>query len=190
MKTIVLPLISCFMLFFQFPIKADAAQEQAALSLNLESLKALRDDFLKVAALAKVNITAKDIQIENLPAPHGSPKFSKEKMAVYIFYNDKEVLKVGKDGSEQGQRFRYQHYHPNKTNSNLAKSILKDKEFKADITLNESNISDWMKKNLSRGHFFIDKKMGSLTLNLLEAFLQSHLNPKYEGSKSQRRNKG
>jgi hypothetical protein len=55
------------------------------------------DDFRIVARLAGVELPGNAISIENLPAPHVSPtRLPVGKMAVYVFSNGSDVLKVGK----------------------------------------------------------------------------------------------
>lgn len=80
--------------------------------------------FLKIAALAGVNLNADDLHVEQLPAPHKSPtKLPTGKMAVYIFVYGDIVLKVGKVGPKSNARYTSQHY-TGSAPSTLAKSLI------------------------------------------------------------------
>lgn len=145
------------------------------------------EDFLKVCKLARINLSKEDIIVEKLLAgpTHVTYRLPKNKMAIYIFINPKSNIcyKVGLiGGMKSNDRFQRQHYSPNSTNSNLAKSILNDK----DIDCEMMNVKDWIINNTERINIFIDAKWGILTLKLLECFIQNRLQPKYEGFKSQR----
>jgi hypothetical protein len=86
------------------------------------------NDFLRIAELAGVQIGNKDIQIESLKSLHTPPRtLPNGKMAVYVFSWNNQCLKVGKVGPKSHARYTSQHYNPKSSNSNLAKSILKDK---------------------------------------------------------------
>lgn len=98
-------------------------------------------DFLSVAKLSGVPISEKDVEIAILNAPHQPPKvLPKGKMAIYIFFHGTECLKIGKVGPKSQPRYTSQHYNPNSSNSNLAKSILKDKSMSKIEGVSEDNI--------------------------------------------------
>ena len=150
--------------------------------------KALVSDFLGVASLACVHLTVQDISVKELPAPHRPPsQLPDGKMAVYVFARSGECLKVGKVGPESQPRYTSHHYNPKSSSSNLARSILKDKEGIGSPDLNEDNIGDWIKGHTDRVNFLISRKHGLPVLTLLEAFLQCRLRPRFEGFESQRR---
>ena len=130
--------------------------------------------------------------INNLP---------EETIAIYIFkYNDK-VLKIGKAGKMSGQRFQYQHYNPNSCKSNMAKSILDDREYYREKELNSipeynlnnkekskskyEEISNWILNNTKRTNIYIsnlDKSVNDyFILNLFESILHFIYQPRYEG---------
>src|SRR4028119_878965 len=96
------------------------------MNINFEELIA---DFVKVAALCGIRISIDDVQFEALPAPHQRPKtLPIGKKAVYVFCTASQCLKVGKVGLRSRARFTSQHYHPGSSISNLAKSLLNDKD--------------------------------------------------------------
>lgn len=149
--------------------------------------KELVSDFLSVASLAGVHLTVHDISVEELPAPHRPPsRLPDGKMAVYVFARSGECLKVGKVGPQSQPRYVSQHYNPKSSNSNLAKSILKDKEGLGAPALNEDSVGDWIKRHTDRVNFLISESQGFPVLTLLEAFLQCRLRPRFEGFESQR----
>ena len=146
----------------------------------------LRDDFLVVAKLGGIEIASENIGIEIRTMPHVPPRnLPKGKMAVYVFSNKKYVLKVGKAGSRSQARYTSQHYNPGSAPSTLAASILKDENAVQEYSLNQQNISDWIKENTDRVNFLLDANTGKWVLTLLEAFVQCRLQPRYEGFASQ-----
>jgi hypothetical protein len=111
---------------------------------------------------------------------------------VYVFMNENCCFKVGKAGAKSQARWNSHHYNLDETTpSTLPKSILKHKErfknqFPAEIhgeidLLSKTNIQDWIKNNLSRIEFLIKDSGDSFTLGLLEALVQYHLKPIFEG---------
>lgn len=153
---------------------------------GIESKK-LVDDFRQVAALAGVNIEQRDITVEELPAPHTPPsQLPMGKMAVYVFNWKGTCLKVGKVGAKSQARYVSQHYNPNSSKANLAKSILSDQELSKTAGLSEENIGYWIKRNTDRVNFLLSESQGMPVLTLLEAFLQCRLLPRFEGFGSQR----
>ena len=93
----------------------------------LLNLKQLVDDFLAVTGHLKIEITRDDIQVETLPMPHEPTDLPPGKAAVYIFSSKERVLKVGRVGQNSQARYKYQHYIPGSSSSNLSDSLLKDK---------------------------------------------------------------
>ena len=113
------------------------------------------------------------IKDDNLP---------KGKMAVYIFFYGDKCLKVGQVGPKSGPRFHTQHYNPDSSRSNLAKSILNDEEM---MTLvDKSDIGKWIKDNTNKVDVLISstesKTKNKVILNLIEGLLQFKFGPRYE----------
>lgn len=78
-------------------------------------------------------------------------------------------------------RFTSQHYNPNSSASNLAKSLLLHHEELKLIGISESNVSEWIISHEDRENILLNRKHGIQTLNLLESFLQCRLSPRFEG---------
>lgn len=154
-----------------------------------ETIENIIDDFIKVCELAKIEMTKKDITIERLTAGrnHIPTNLPAGNMAVYIFVNDVEenCYKVGKVGANSNARYQSQHYSASSSKSNLAKSILNDYSLNHILEIQE-NVGTWIKQNTTRINLKLSANKGIFALNLLEAFIQNRLKPKYEGFKSQR----
>ena len=143
--------------------------------------------FLRAAELAGLDIKQRDIHIENLQAPHVPPStLPSGKMAVYVFHWGDRCLKVGKVGPKSQARYTSQHYSPRSSNSNLAKSILKDKSVMGINDIDEHTVGNWVKQNTDRVNFLIPESFGIPLLSLLEAFLQCRLKPCFEGFDTQK----
>jgi len=151
-------------------------------------------EFSQSAELASVDQWDSPLTHELLRAPHRPPSSLPTGMcAVYIFslsesYGEtcaagpNRVLKVGKVGSNSAPRFCSQHYSPNSANSNLAKSLLKDRVLWPYLGINElseGNVKDWMLKNLDRDHIFVTKDSG--LEREIEKFFRGHFGPVFEG---------
>jgi hypothetical protein len=155
--------------------------------MRQKELDRLVEDFKKVAQVAGVDVPDDSITVENMNAPHSPPtSLPSGKMAVYVFIWNDKCLKVGKVGPKSQARYTSQHYNPNSSNSNLAKSILKRKEELGLANLSDSTIADWIKANTNRVNLILDQKLGIPVLSLMESFLQCRLRPKFEGFDSQR----
>jgi len=145
----------------------------------------LRDEFLCVAKLGKDEIELDAICIAPPRKPHKPPILLEGKIAVYVFYMEECVLKVGKAGPKSGARYRYQHYGTPKNGSTLAKSLLKDERAEQVFHLKskptEEEIGRWIKKNTKRVNFLLDADYYGPVLNLFEAFVQCRLKPIFEG---------
>lgn len=148
--------------------------------------EAIIADFTIVARLAGVELAAGQIAIEDLPAPHLPPtKLPAGKMAVYVFYSEGVVLKVGKVGAKSQARYTSQHYNPGSAMSTLASSVLADQARHGIIESDAGHIGSWIKRNVSRVNFLVDQDLGIRLLSLLETFLHCRLKPIYEGFKGQ-----
>lgn len=152
--------------------------------IDLNSLVA---HFIQIAKIADVTISEQDIIVEKLSAPHSPPKDLPEgKITVYIFFWKDQCLKVGKVGQRSQARYTSQHYNPNSSQSNLAKSILKDKSNLGLVHINEESVGNWIKQETTRINFLLNEDLGIYVLSLLEAFLQCKLKPRYEGFETQK----
>ena len=150
--------------------------------LTKEDIEQLIGDFLEVTAKSGAPIQGPDLTYEILGCPHKSPtKLPHGKMAVYVFTHSDRCLKVGKVGPNSQPRYTSHHYNPASSGSNLSKSIVNDPELSTSDDLNMETVGDWVKKNTLRINFLLDASLGIPVLNLLEAFLQCRLHPKFEG---------
>lgn len=107
------------------------------------------------------------------------------KMYVYTFRYEGEFLKIGKAGSNSKARLYSQHYKPESSQSNLAKSIILDPRM-SDKLLTNSTVGDWIKDNVDRIDIEIDAVLGVFALNFIESVLHCLYQPRYEGFKTQR----
>ncbi|NKQ37279.1 MAG: hypothetical protein HF973_16890 [Chloroflexi bacterium] len=153
----------------------------------MENIEQLVKDFESVARLAGVDISSGSITVGILKAPHTPPNsLLSGKMAVYVFLWGDVCLKVGKAGPKSQARYTSQHYNPNSSNSNLAKSILKHKTELGLPNLTDSTVGDWIKSNTDRLNFILDQNLGIPVLSLMEVFFQCRLRPRFEGFDSQK----
>ena len=144
-------------------------------------------DFRQAASLAGIDLSPEMITVEVNRPPHAPPgSLPAGKMAVYIFQWGNQCLKIGKVGPKSQARYTSQHYSPKSCNSNLAKSILKDKNSLGLIELTEDTVGGWIKRHTDRVNILIDEAVGTPVLSLLESFLQCRLKPRFEGFESQR----
>lgn len=146
----------------------------------------LRNDFLCVAKLGGIKLEPNSICIDPPRKLHKPSNVLREgKVAVYVFYMEDCVLKVGKAGPKSGARYRYQHYGIPKKGSTLAKSLLEDERAEQVPNLKpkptKKEVGDWIKKNTKRVNFLLDDDYYGPVLNLFEAFVQCRLKPIFEG---------
>lgn len=125
---------------------------------------------------------------------HVPTKLSKEQQGVYVFFNEDKAFKVGKAGAKSQARWNSHHYNlDEKTPSTFPKSFMANLEnFKSFFpdnmhkemeAINNSNVKNWVRKNLSRIEFKISSEESKIALNLLEALVQFYFPPLYEGRK-------
>jgi hypothetical protein len=153
------------------------------LNIDQHTANDIARDFTSAAKLANIELA---LQYEFHPAPHIPPILPKGKLAVYAFIYKGECLKVGKAGMKSKARFTSQHYLPNASISNLAKSILQEQSELGLSGITEDNVGEWIKSNVDRISYFIEYNDSIFALNLLESFVQCRLKPRFEGFKSQR----
>jgi hypothetical protein len=159
----------------------------------IEDPDALIANYVIIAGIAGLELTASHVDYEYLPAPHKRPRLPARKMAVYVFEAGGKCLKVGKVGPKSHARFTSQHYLPNSAKSNLARSILSmarhGKVPSPGISiftdswsvLDDLTVSEWLLTNTSRHHFYLNSDLHSSALSLLESFLHCRLKPMFEG---------
>jgi hypothetical protein len=89
-------------------------------------------------------------------------------------------------GPKSQARYTSQHYSPNSSKSNLAKSLLAHKNELNLSVLNDRNVGDWIKNNTDRANILIDSSYGVFLLSLMESFFQCRYKPIFEGFESQK----
>lgn len=143
--------------------------------------------FCDIAGKAGVKVAEQTVTAEVLKNPHVPPSsLPNNKMAVYVFLWGDRCLKVGKVGPRSAARYTSQHYNPWSSKSNLAKSILKNKEDMGLSGISAKNVGAWIKRETTRINILIPSELGIPVLSLLESFLQCKLRPEFEGFESQR----
>ena len=147
----------------------------------------LAKDFIKVSYLAGMPLSADDLSVESLRAPHNPPsRLPVGKAAVYVFCHEGRALKIGKVGPNSNARYSSQHYSPRAAKSTLAASMLKHGAEIGVHGLTEPAVGDWIRANTDRYNFLLDSSYPIRLLTLLESFLQCKLDPVFEGFSSQR----
>lgn len=143
--------------------------------------------FEKLCRQLKINFKG-EICIENLPKgnKHKVKQLPPNKMAVYMFFEEKKCLKVGKASTNANARFQYQHYNKNGAKSCLAKSLLNDPDREH---VDPKDIKQWIKNNTIRINLYIQASNSISVLNFLESYFQVIYTPVYEGFKSQQKQK-
>ena len=154
--------------------------------LNMDDFeKDTREIISQISRILGKEIPETSYRFEVLGVPHLAPKsLAKGKMAIYIFKYKDSYLKIGKVGAKSKPRYIYQHYQPDSSPSNLAKSILKDELFSISHSITKDNVGQWIKDNCQRINILIDKELGHFALSLIEAMLHYKYQPKYEGLSS------
>jgi len=137
--------------------------------------------FIIVAKLADEPISLDELEVEFLPAPHKQPSsLPIGKMAIYAFWSNDEWLKIGQAGPKSAARYTSQHYNPNSSMSNLAKSLANDLRMKDILGSDSQNSGQWVRLSTCRANILMPSDRRQELLSLLEAFLHTRLRPRYE----------
>jgi hypothetical protein len=154
--------------------------------ISRDNIEKLAAGFVEVASIAGITIQCKDIEVDELRAPHRPPsRLPNGKLAIYVFMLGDRCLKVGKVGSNSTARYCSHHYGVGRAPSTLAKSLLKDPSKYGD-NLTETNVSTWIRDHTDRINFLIPEEYGILAISLFEVFVQCRLRPELEGFTTQR----
>lgn len=138
--------------------------------------------FFPMAELSGESIQRSELTVEFLDAPHVPPsKLPNGKMAVYAFWWNGVWLKIGQAGPKSKARYTSQHYNPNSSNSNLAKSLANDPKMDEVAGFDKKYPGQWIKVSTCRVNILISSNKRRELLSLLEVFLHTRLKPKYEG---------
>ena len=139
----------------------------------------LREGFLRVARVAGTDIRPDDIDIETLEMPHRPTPLPAGKIAVFVFSDSEQVLKVSKVGPNSNARYQSQHYGVNRAPSTLARSLLNDRDAVQRHRLNKENVGDWIKRHTDRVNFLLEESYYGRTLDRLKDFVLDWLRPVY-----------
>jgi hypothetical protein len=137
------------------------------------------------ATQAGFSLSASDLQILQWEAgidSHIPVPLPPNMAGVYIFKWGDTYLKVGKVNSNSNARYQSQHYNPESSSSNLAKSILQDIELNQ--LIGNQNISQWMKANTTRFNILIPSRLGQNFVHFAEAFFILKCSPRYENTRA------
>lgn len=132
---------------------------------------------------------------EVLPAPHRPTTLPAGSTAVYVFAlsaaagqsapcGTGTVVKVGKAGPNSEARFRYMHYNPGSSNSNLAKSLLTHPILWPWLGIQHltfNSVGDWIRANLDRTNFFLPAGHPQI-LATLEVYIRARVGSVFEGA--------
>ena len=143
----------------------------------------IRADFLRITGN---DIQTDEIDIETLEMPHRPMPLPAGKVAVFVFSDTEQVLKVSKVGPNSNARYQSQHYGMYRAPSTLAGSLLKDPNAVQRHHLNEENVGNWIKRHTDRVNFLLDESYNGRTLDRLKDFVLDRLNPVYEGRQSRK----
>lgn len=152
-------------------------------------VRLLVSDFLTVSRLAGVPLDEGDIEVQTLQSPHVRPKrLPLGKRAVYVFCTEWDCLKVGKAGPNSTVRFISQHYNLASANNTLAGSLACCDSVKMATICSgilspptKEMVGQWIERNTTRHHFFLDAGQPEHVVSLLETFLHCRLKPLFEG---------
>ena len=138
--------------------------------------------FRTVAELAGELVAPDEIAVEYLPAPHRPPvRLPGGTMAVYAFHDGAGWLKIGRVGPASAARYTSQHYNPDSSRSNLARSLRADPALSSVPEFSFAAPGDWIKAHTHRVNILLLSSRSGDLLVLLEAFLHARLRPRYEG---------
>lgn len=153
----------------------------------------LTEGFNNAAMSAGLLTDPIDVWHEALRAPHRQGGLPSGFGAVYVFSLTKRyvkdapgrgrVLKVGRVGPRSDARFRSQHYSPNSSGSNLAKTLLSAQVLWPYLGIEEltgADVKDWILSNTDRDHLFLSESQAEM-LPMLETYVRGVLGPVFEG---------
>lgn len=107
--------------------------------------------------------------------------------AVYIFKWNNFYLKVGKVNANSNARYQSQHYNPDSSPSNLARTLRGETEFHAMAAIiepNDNRWGDWIKTNTTRYNIIIPSNLGKNFVHFAEAFFILKCTPMFENTRA------
>jgi hypothetical protein len=152
-------------------------------------------DFAEAAARAEIEGWPCGLRSQVLSAPHRATSLPPGSTAVYVFAFSTSagrsapcgpgtVLKVGKVGPNSEARFRYMHYNPGSSNSNLAKSLLTHQilwPFLGIQRLTSGDVGERIRASMDRTNFFVPAGHPQV-LATLEVYARARVGSVFEGA--------
>lgn len=111
-------------------------------------------------------------------APHVRPAPLNGQIAVYLFFQDEQWLRIGK--ATYPQRFTSQHYGTRRASRTFALDIWRSRD-EFGFAGQEAQIDVWLVQNFGRANIRVPADYGERFVTFLEAFLHFHLQPRFEG---------
>lgn len=157
-----------------------------------EALTEFVGRLVEAAQAAGSAIQPQQLRAEFLAAPHQAPRgLPPGKQAIYWFCLGGRALKVGRSGPNSGPRYTSQHYNPGSSQSNLARSILRNPELVEPLvppeeraairSLTDKTVGGWIKRQTTRVNLLVDAEVSDRTTALLESMIHQWLDPIFEG---------
>jgi hypothetical protein len=181
------------------PILTNRSLNFAALmrALSTQKVSRMNQAFSNRIAEEFKSITGIEVSPTFMPngPEHNPTSLQTGLCGVYAFMAGDYCFKVGKAGPKSKARWNSHHYNLDETTpSTMPKSILKnidrfkacfpDTKYSEIDQLNKGNIQQWIKGNMSRIEFLMNDQGDGIALNLLEALVQFHLKPIFEGRRA------
>lgn len=141
-----------------------------------QRIRFLLDRFVEIHGVR--DLCLQPLQLDFEGGPHTRPKALGSDRGVYLFFRDREWLRIGQTG--YSQRFTSQHYGTRRANSTFAKDIWGDRKYFG-FEGTEEEIGDWLFQNFGRANVRLPGHKGDALSRLLEAFLHLNLSPRFEG---------
>lgn len=142
--------------------------------------EAAKSDFIAIAKIAGYELDDRCLKVEPGPAPHKRRALPPSNMAVYSFWRGKEALKVGLASPNNDARFRFHHYSPGTSNSNLARSI-SVRFGELGLVAPPTDYRAWIELETGRIDFLMPASWGQPVARLLEGYLHARWRPRFEG---------
>ncbi len=155
--------------------------------LDRASFDEIVEDFCSFVAFAGFPIKPSEVQTEFVSPPHVGPDaLSVGQMAVFVFGMSDSCLMVGRAIPKVLSRPSHEHDERGYAVPMLASHVLKHVESKASpfwpsdcSSPNTADIGGWLEQNVWRAKLVLQDHHSPLLLNLLEAFVNSRLNPMF-----------
>ena len=144
-------------------------------------------DFTRVAAFPGILIPAREIVVEECPAPTAHPPSCRQgcKRST-CFSTPGGASRSARRARGRRRRYCNHHYGVNRAPSTLARSLVAAQSTLGLSGINESTVGAWIPEQTDRVNLLLPARYGVLALSLLEVFAQCRLQPALEGFASRR----